>query len=45
MPAKRGDAHQASTSLTWASYSASSASPAFCDSGSSWNESAGGAAW
>ena len=44
IPSYLGLAHHASTSLICCSYSASSAAPAFSDSGSSWNESEGRAA-
>lgn len=42
MPWYLGDCHHASTSLIWASYSSSSAAPAFLDSGSNWKASLGG---
>src|SRR5690349_5830811 len=45
MPAYLGEAHHASISFTVASYSLSSASPGFCDSGRSWKASAGCVAW
>lgn len=41
IPLYRGDAHQSLTACTCSSKSASSAWPALCASGSSWNESPG----